>query len=83
MIRKIAAFYRLEELNHLQLREILQPGGKDTVSIGSRYAIGGGSQGVMGMRVREMIRNTPKLMYILTTDGPPQLRNPPRACGQR
>ena len=53
------------------------------ISIGATYTMGSGGRRGMGMCVREMIRNTPKSMLILTVcrllPTPEEL---PRACGQ-
>ena len=43
-------------------------------STGATYTIGSGGRRGMGMCVREVIRNTPKSMYILTVDCFPRLK---------
>ena len=50
---------------------------------GAMYMMDSGSRGVMDMCVREMIRNDPKSMLILTVDDLPHLKKLPRGSAQR
>ena len=69
LVEKIAVSHRLDQMNNFRLLEELAAWKRTNGFDRSEVLAERRSAEFRGMNVRSMVRNTPKLKYILTRDG--------------